>query len=345
MCPSMRVVIAALLWLGFAGLTVQAAEPAAPSGDFPTFGLKLKPPADSVDELPSLSEQIAFYQLRGGNDGAAILIEIVPSNGKSTAEAAKALAESGHATAEPSDIVVNGEKAFKVSTPINVQQFTQRDSYVVVHDGWVYVFSGLSTEHAKAAAPLKAMLQSLKFSSAQPTNKYLKDFGKKPLIFFNRFSIAAPPIVRPDGSDEASMHLGIHDYSVRGHVGNPLNLDVQRIQTGDQRTFANLRDAYSDGIVKHLNMPEKPVWTDMKAVPGLHVSQPITVKGKSPDGEEMTMTHRFTILELGPGDFVQILFSFSDLPPADLAAYKEMSDRMLASIKILPNASAERKAP
>jgi hypothetical protein len=41
------------------------------------------------------------------------------------------------------------------------------------------------------------------------------------------------------------------------------------------------------------------------------------------------------MLELAPGDFVQILFSISDLSDDEVVTYLDLSNQMLATVRIL----------
>ena len=63
---------------------------------------------------------------------------------------------------------------------------------------------------------------------------------------------------------------------------------------------------------------------------------------QGPDGIKHRTLLRFCILELGGGKFVQILFTIPIVSPDDSQKYVDLSDRMLATVKILPTQPATK---
>jgi hypothetical protein len=321
-------VLTALLALGVQGAT-------APPASFPTFGVSFTAPADATFELTDSPTHIGIYRFNAGspNAGAAILVEVAAANGKSVKDTSAANIAQTAATAPAGSFTVGGETAAKLTAALNAQSFTHRTTYLVVHEDRLYVFSALSTAAADASKSLDDLVATVHFVPIQSPLKCLTDFFDKPFKVFGRFTMNGPQFLRRVNNEPTLLHLGVYDYTA---ARNPLNLDIQRIQVAVPKTFADIRDAYSAGLQKNLNSPQPLFWHTLMEVPGLHVSQPIKTRIQAPDGTTTTSTNRFSILELGPGDFVQILFTISDSPDADVKAYTDLSDRMLATIKLLP---------
>ena len=306
------------------------------TADFPTFGLKLAVPADAVKMPPTSEGQIVFYQFENDSVGPAIEVEVVPSKlGITAPQACKRYADSEHATVETSTQQIDGEPSAMFHAPMT-QPYTTRTTYVVVHGSRTYLFSGLDTVGGSASTPLAAMLSHVIFEPPQAPSNHLSPAESGPIDILGLFTISAPRSMRPTDKADKSVHFGIYDYTSDTQLKNPLNLDIQHIQTANPVSFIDIKDSYSSGLKKQLKTSTAFIWRQEPGVPGLWVSQPLKGVIEQPKGPATPIFNRFCMLELAHGDFVQILFTFAEMPPAEMTTYTTLSDQMLNSIKIAP---------
>ncbi len=320
-------------------LAISAASTAADEkpavASFPTFGISFTAPAKSTFQLTDSPSHIGLYGFGTGSPcaGAAILVEIMPANGKDVEAVSADLSDKMKVKFDAGTLKIGGEKAKRVSADFKAGPFTHRVTYVVVHQDRAYVLSALNTPAADASEPLKKLADSVKFVPAESPLKHLNDLFDAPVEVFGLFSFNGPDSLRRTDNTAELLHLQVFDHTTKS---DPLNVDFEHIQTGDTKSFADIRDAYSQKLQQSMGFAEALVWKQSKDVKGLQISQPVKMTTKLPDGKTDTSTQRFCMLEIAPGDFVQILFSISKMPDADLKTYVAATDRMLSSIKILP---------
>ena len=311
---------------------VHAADPATDAGDFPTFGVQFTPPANAVSIQPAGQGRVAVYHLKNTNPSPAIFVEIAFADGKKLDQVSQSLAEKIKAEPKAAAITIGSEEAMTVVMPINTGVFTNRTVYFVVHDGWQYTFHGISTTDTDVTQTMLTFLKSVKFKPIQSPLDHLKDFYEKPLIIFDRFSINCPNFTRLEASDKVTSIIGMFDYSKKP-LSNVLSVNIKHLQIG-AKPFATLRDAYSENLEKLIKAPTPFVWAISKENSSLHVSKPMKLKEKNSD---KTTTNRFCILEIAPGNFVQLIFVIaSGVPDAQIDSYVDLTDRMLATVKLLP---------
>ena len=324
-----------LIVAGMAPLAA-AAGPASRTVAFPTMGIAYEAPAQATAEVAeSTPGTVATYQFVKPSPvaGATIMIERMGNHGKPVDQVAQSIAGQIHGAVDPVPLTIGGEPAVRINADFHADAFTSRATYVVVHGSQTYLFSALSTAQASAIAPTDVLLKTVKFTPIESPTQHLGEFFTSPFEVFG-FAINGPSSLRRVDASATDLHFGIYDISGEGQpMKNPLNVDFQHIVIQAPKTFADIRDAYSADLQKQLGSADPFVWKEQPGVPGLNVSQPIKMTTKAPNGEEETVTNRFCILQLAPGDFVQILFTVAQLPDAQTKAYLAASDRMLATIK------------
>jgi hypothetical protein len=303
---------------------------------FPTFGISFAAPSDATFELTDTPTHIGLYRFNPNspNAGAAILVEVSSAKGGTVEAISKSISARLKANDVPGPFTIGGEKADKLTADFHVDSFTTRVTYLVVHQDRLYIFSALNSANADASQSLDSLVASVKFPPVQSPLKCTTDFFDKPFEVFGCFSMNGPSFMRRTDNQPTLLHLGVYDYTTNA---NSFNIDIQRIQT-PPKSFADIRDAYSTAIQTKLASPDPLAWHVQKGLPGLNVSQPISCTVQAADGTTSKAINRFCILELAPGDFVQILFTITDTTAdADIKTYTDLSDKMLATIKVLPS--------
>jgi hypothetical protein len=301
---------------------------------FPTFGISYTTPPLATFELTDSPTHIGMYRFIASSPsaGAAILLEVAPAQGQTLDAISSEIAKQMGGAVAPDSVTIGGEKAKLLTAAVHAESFTSRATYVVVHQDRLYIASGFSTPSASVSKSLEELLASVKFVDVESPTRHTKEFFDGPFEVFGRFSMNGPKFLRRTDNTASLLHFEAHDFT---NGSNPINIDIQRIAISPPIPFDDLRDNYSAGLQKSLNSADPLTWSALKEVPGLHVSKPIKTF-KLPDGSERKTTQRFCILEIAPGDFVQILFSIADLSDADTRAYVNISNKMLATIKLLP---------
>lgn len=287
-----------------------------------------------MESAPSMTPgRIASYHLIAPSPaaGTIVMIERMDSDGATAAQLAQSLADRVHATVAPGSFQVGGEKAVKITAAIQVDTFSSRDTYVVVHGAQAYLFSGLSTAAVSAKPVLDALIGTVSFAPPESPTKHLGVFLDEPFGVWG-FKMNGPACLRRVEASDTDVHLGIYDFSGK-EMTNPLNLDFQHLVINTPKTFADIRDAYSAGLQKQLGLADALVWHEQPGVPGLFVSNPVNTVLRTEKGEQVKMNQRYCFFQAAPGDFTQILFSLSEMPEADLRAYLATEDQMIASIK------------
>jgi len=331
--PVCRAILVPLMVATLSCSTVShAAEPA--SIRFPTFGISYRAPADSTFTLSDVPTHIGLYEMKSAatERPAAILLEVAPARGKSLDDIAVALAKKIGATIDPKAITIGNEKAKKLTADVKLDSYVARVSYVVVHENRLYIASALNTATGSADKQLDDLVATIKFIPVESPAKQTGDLFAEPLDVFDAFTINGPKYLRRNTNQSALVHLSAYDFTTGT---DPLNIDIEHIQMSAPKKFADIRDAYSTQLAKTLKSSKPLEWSNVKEVPGLNVSRPVVTTVKLAGKPDEKSTRQFCILELAPGDFVQILFSISDVPDADLQAYQEACDKMLRSIKLL----------
>ena len=181
--------------LGIGTLAARANPVLAASQEvkFPTFGLRLTPPANAAFEPPSQPTQIAYYQLpaSGTDKPMAILVEVQPKVDKSAAAMADQFVHQGATVVR--SLKVNNEDAVELSADMNQGGFTHRVSCVVVHDRREYIFSIFSKgdndgAHDPRATPVHGRFPPTGESAGSCSNEMFE----KPLTVFDAISIDSP---------------------------------------------------------------------------------------------------------------------------------------------------------
>jgi hypothetical protein len=226
----------------------------------------------------------------------------------------------------------------KYAKPVHIGTFVNRTAYIAVHGKWVYLFEALDDANTHTGGDmLEHLARTAKFSPPQAPGEHLKEWFANPISVFGSITLNGPRILRPVHQEQNVLVLGIYDCS-KGPIDDVFIVNMTHIQAPAPKKFADIEKTYSAGMQKALKLAEPLVWKEQKDVPGLFVTQPVkfdpNVDGAQKKVTEKKVTERVGMLELEPGDFVQILFTLSaDLSDAQVQQYIELSDRILATIK------------
>ena len=258
------------------------------------------------------------------------MLEVADAHGKTLADLTAAIATKASGKIDPGAFNFGKENARKVTAPFHMDAYTSRVSYLAVHQDRLYIASVLNTAAQSGEKLLGDLLASVKFSTAESPAKHTKELFDTPMNIFDCFTMNGPKCLRRTDNQPGLLHLVAKDFTTGK---DPLNVDLQRIQTQTNKPFSEIRDAYSAQLRTSLNLPAPLVWKTTQELPDLNLSQPVKTIQELPDGSQIKVTQRFCILQLEPGDFVQILFVVGDGPEAEDAVYQQACNQMLVSIK------------
>ncbi|HET6251105.1 MAG TPA: hypothetical protein VFE47_25685 [Tepidisphaeraceae bacterium] len=305
---------------------------------FPTFGISLSPPAHSTFKLVNGSRQVALYAFDKETPlaGAAIQIEALPTNGATLDDMAASIAKKRNGKPVDEKFTIGGDRATKM-----LESFSdggRSTTCLVVHGNLLYSFRALMGPTMNMSAEISALLQSVKFSPVESPVPHLKEIKPDPINILGIFTIPGPDCMRVDAKSDEQVFLPIID---RRDQNEDFVVNIQTLQVDPTKTFANVQEAYARGLAAQLHTG--PLQFQLqKGVPGLNISQALATEITGTDGKKVTATNRFCMLDRGGGKFVQILFTIQAPAAADVKAYVELSDRMLAGIKLLPEAPAAK---
>lgn len=304
---------------------------------FPTFGISFVAPPNTQYELTDALTHLGsfVFDSASGAPGARIVLEVAPVGGKSVEDIFSPYAERAHATVDPRPFTIGGEKAMRFSLAVRSGDLpvTYRSTYMTVHDGRLYVLNAFGKANADGSAALDELARTVEFVPVESPRKHLGTRFDKPLTFLGRLRMNGPSCLRRSLNKAEHVHYGIYDYTTRT---NPLNVDVTLVHIPDDMPFSALQDMYSTGLQHQLGASEALQWHQHPEVSGLNVSKPITCYRPTPDNGRVEVINRFCILDLGHGDFVQILFTVGEVTGDDSRAYLDLTDSMLATIEIVP---------
>lgn len=312
------------------------AEPAS----FPTFGLTFDSPADAAFKLTDGQGQIAYYVFGKSSkySGAAIKVEVMPNRNENFEALVASVSKSKRAGIVKDQLTIGGEKAVRVSEtdPANGGHAV---AYMTIHGDWLYAFQAMMEPKVDAAKPIDDLVATVKFIPIEAPAGHLTKLADEPFNVLGLFTIAGPRCMRINSIDQGHVHLQV--YNLDAHTPEMI-VNVMIIPLPAPKTFAEIRDVYSKGLHDGLHLAETLQWHAQAGVPGLNVSQPVRTEVSDPDGNKTAVLNRFCVLEAGNGKFAQILFTVAAKAPEDSQKYVELSDRMLATVKVRASGSAAK---
>jgi hypothetical protein len=322
-----------ILLLTLAGTTTQR-----DLAEFPTFGISFQPPLQNTAKEPYPADLVSHYlfDAKSPYAGAGIEIWCTPAEGHSADDWAQAQKESGSGTVEKADIAMGGEKAVKVESDLNDGRFTHSIAYLAVHGKLAYKIVALNKPGVDADEAAQAIMATVVFSPPQKPVKYVDEMFPSSWFVFDKLAVRVPTCTRMEIQNAAEFELVVVDYT--GPIAfAPLAIDLKHIHAAKKVDFSDLQANYSAVLEKQL-LPDGQhlKWHAADRLPGLNICDSVLAKATA-------TTHgcrnhvQVCMLELSPGDFVQLVSTIPDLPADEVKTYQLLSDRILKSIELVKN--------
>jgi hypothetical protein len=310
----------------------------AEAANFKTFGISYQPPAQTTSDGQFPADLVSHY-LFGANSiyaGAGIEIWCTAANGRSADEWAQAqVKESGKGVEDKGVFTMGGEKAVKVESDLADAHFTHSIAYLAVHGKLAYKIVALNKPGIDADKAAQALMATVSFSPPLKPEKYV-DLAQSPWNVFGELTIRLPDTARVDTQSSTELNIVIIDYS--GPVAfAPLIFDLRHVKTATKMDFSDLKATYSAGLEKQC-VPEGEhlTWHTDDRLPGLNISDAFLSRA-TPRTHGCRNHVQVCMLELSPGDFVQLIFSIPDLPADEVRTYQSLSKEIVKTVQLVKN--------
>jgi hypothetical protein len=326
-----------VVWIT-AAFTVSALAAVPTVTTFPTFGLAVTPPSDATFELTEIPSHIGLYRFAPSSPhkGIALLLEIAPAKGKSAADFAAHFISSAGATTRQGVPFIGGEQAVEVSAEFNRESYRQRLTYFAVHGSYLYMFSALAEPDINGSGALDEFVSSAMFIPIDSPLKHIQNLSEKPFYLMPGVGIRGPACMRVHDQKAGHIEVEIQDFVLDDPA---MMVEADHIKIAVPQPFSDLQKKYSAALESQFAFPEPMQWHTQAALPNLHISQPVPLLIAPPGQAPLKMVERYCMLDLGNGDFLQILFSIPNKNAQDVKEYIALSDRMLESITCGPAAT------
>lgn len=294
---------------------------------FPTFGLTCGKPDGVASQFPEHPSHIALLQ----GQGASMVIEVDLHIDASVDDYAASLAQRANIAVIPGNFTVGGERAVKISGP--AMESATRTALVVVHDSRGYIFNTLGQNADINDQFLEAVTGKARFTAPDAPSQHTDSFFKTPMTLFRQFSWTIPSAMRPYRQPGNGVNLGMHDFALGL---DPFMVNVQHISLPNARRFGDLHPTLGPIFKEKFHLTDTPLWKPHPSVSNLFVTQ--FVEGTNANGQPTLI--RYAAIDLGEGNYVQIVFTIADRRELDLQSYKDLTGTMLDSANVVAGASA-----
>jgi len=304
---------------------------------FPTFGVSFVPPAHATYSVPGSPGHVAYYTLGAESSApdAALRVVVGMAHDQTLDALAGMFVAKLQATLDPAAGMVGGEKARKITQPLKGGAFTRSLTYLVLHDGRLYMFSALSGNAAASQAVegvLADLVATVHFAPPDSPAKHLDTFFAKPFMLFNYATMNGPDCLRPSINTPERLAMGITDFT---HGDPVLLVEIDRLTIPDGSRFSDIRAKFSAKLKDKMHLDADLKWETSQRLPRLYIAEPVKSRSQGAGGTAVSTVECYYILDMGPGELVQILFSIPERPDVNAQTYVDLSDKMIESLQLL----------